>query len=379
VPPPYLASMIREGYPPGFVDVEGASAPKEPGEEEEEEEEGKLRFICGGQEMDVSDSESDANQTDAACTPSRSHASGQKINKVRDPRKAVMTVVFPGAFGAPPPPGVDASLWDFTPRVHVFQASLQVQAPLRLPVLMAPLPPYFHLVQQRTAAQTGWGYGQGNSQQRGDNGGGGYNGRVMSLPDQLGGGGFRVAWGGGGRSGGGGGGRGYVLAPHTDYGRVDTGFESQVQGYGIAAQPMHFTPTSASYAIAPALVQPMQYTPASSLPPSRQNHVDAYSNVYPAAQDRQSSQNQAFHLQAPVTQYQDGESLRNPAYHANTVAAQYSHEQHTHQWVGGAQTNVQHFNHYQSNQSGTQSAAPQWQQVSSQCLLACIPLLWQRN
>ncbi len=85
MPPPYLANMIREGYPPGFVGIDG-----EPAKMESEEE--TLRFICGGEEMDLSDEDHEdgigkCGKTTAA--PSR---------------KAVMTVVFPGAFGAPPPP-----------------------------------------------------------------------------------------------------------------------------------------------------------------------------------------------------------------------------------------------------------------------------------
>ena len=82
-PPPYLGNMIREGYPPGFVGIEGSSAGNDPAGEEDEEEE--LRFICGGEEMDVSDDELDGDKAAVAAEKECGQA-----------RKAVMTVVFPG-------------------------------------------------------------------------------------------------------------------------------------------------------------------------------------------------------------------------------------------------------------------------------------------
>jgi len=106
--------MIREGYPPGFVDVESLSDSENSAEEGEEE---PLRFICGGEEMDLSDD--DEGNTNRGS--SKSGAATISARKLGPPRKAVMTVVFPGAFGAPPPPGADARLWDQNQRVHALQ------------------------------------------------------------------------------------------------------------------------------------------------------------------------------------------------------------------------------------------------------------------
>jgi hypothetical protein len=103
--------MIREGYPPGFVDLESLSDSEKSAEEGEEE---PLRFICGGEEMDLSDD--DEGNTNRGS--SKSGAATVSARNLGPPRKAVMTVVFPGAFGAPPPPGADARLWDLNQQVH---------------------------------------------------------------------------------------------------------------------------------------------------------------------------------------------------------------------------------------------------------------------
>lgn len=53
-PPPYLANMIQEGYPPGFVDVEGRDLHRgdaDTGEEDEDDQ--TLRFICGGNDAHI--------------------------------------------------------------------------------------------------------------------------------------------------------------------------------------------------------------------------------------------------------------------------------------------------------------------------------------
>jgi hypothetical protein len=65
-----------------------------------------LRFICGGQEMDLSDEDLENGESGKSGIPSFSSHS-YKAGKT----------VFPGAFEAPPPPGVNPSLWDFTRRV----------------------------------------------------------------------------------------------------------------------------------------------------------------------------------------------------------------------------------------------------------------------
>ena len=120
MPPPYLANMIREGYPPGFVGIVGIDG--EPAQMDREED--TLRFICGGQEMDLSEEDLENGESGKSGIRPIAH------------HKAAMTVVFPGAFGAPPPPGVDASLWDFTRRVpcshmHFPQAQVQAQEQLQ--------------------------------------------------------------------------------------------------------------------------------------------------------------------------------------------------------------------------------------------------------
>ena len=116
MPPPYLANMIREGYPPGFVGIDG-----EPAKMESEEE--TLRFICGGEEMDLSDEDHEDGLGKRGPTDFSAAARS---------RKAVMTVVFPGAFGAPPPPGVDPSLWEFPRRVSQHGESAASRAPSQM-------------------------------------------------------------------------------------------------------------------------------------------------------------------------------------------------------------------------------------------------------
>ncbi len=104
-PPPYYREMLVEGYPPGFVGLEGApvSGQGEQGEEDYSPE-ATLKFICGGDEMDFSDDEEEP----AAAARRAAGAASSK------PRKAVMTVAFPGIFGNPPPPGADVRLWSFS-------------------------------------------------------------------------------------------------------------------------------------------------------------------------------------------------------------------------------------------------------------------------
>ena len=94
-PPPFLAAMLHEGYPPGWVGPEG-------GERAGAADAGcaLLEIHTGGEDMELSDGEERAPGGGAA-----------PAAPATPPRRAVQMVAFPGAFGAPLPAAADQGLW----------------------------------------------------------------------------------------------------------------------------------------------------------------------------------------------------------------------------------------------------------------------------